>query len=78
MKTVSAAEANRQFSSLLRDVATGEVVTILARGKPVATMTPASAQDGPRQGAKASLLQRLRQQQPSGVRGWTRDELYED
>jgi prevent-host-death family protein len=78
MKTVSAAEANRQFSSLLRDVATGEVVTILARGKPVATMAPARAEDATRHGAKASLLQRLGRQQPCGVRSWTRDELYED
>lgn len=78
MKTVSAADANRQFSSLLREVATGEVVTILARGKPVATMAPAQAQDAPRQAAKASLLQRLHGQQPSGGRDWTRDELYED
>lgn len=78
MKTVSAADANRHFSSLLRDVATGEVVTILARGKPVATMAPVRAQDEPRQGAKASLLQRLRQQQPTGERDWTRGELYED
>lgn len=78
MKTVSAADANRQFSSLLRDVATGEVVTILARGKPVATMAPAQAQDAPRQAARAGLLQRLRQQQPSGARNWSRSELYED
>jgi prevent-host-death family protein len=78
MKTVSAADANRQFSSLLRDVATGEVVTILARGKPVATMAPVRAEEGTRQAAKASLLQRLRQQQPAGERNWTRGELYED
>jgi prevent-host-death family protein len=61
MKTVSAADANRQFSSLLREVAAGEVVTNLARGRPVATMAPVRAQEGPRQSAKASLLQRLRQ-----------------
>jgi prevent-host-death family protein len=78
MKTVPAAEANRQFSSLLREVANGEVVTILARGKPVATMAPAQAQGTPRQGARESLLQRLHRQQPSGSRDWTRGELYED
>ena len=78
MKTVSAADANRQFSSLLRDVATGEVVTIVARGKPVATMAPVSAQEGSRQGARASLLQRLREQQPTGEHNWSRGELYED
>lgn len=78
MKTVSAADANRQFSSLLREVATGEVVTILARGKPVATMAPARVEEGPRQGAKANLLQRLRSQQATGERDWTRGDLYED
>lgn len=78
MKTVSAANANRQFSSLLREVATGEVVTILARGRPVATMVPARAEDGPRQGARANLLQRLRSQQATGERDWSRSELYED
>ncbi len=38
MKTVSAAEANREFSKLLRDVQQGETVTITSRGKPVARM----------------------------------------
>lgn len=78
MKTVSAADANRQFSSLLRDVASGEVVTILARGKPVATMAAPGPADEHRQGARQALLQRLRQQQPSGVRDWQREELYGD
>jgi prevent-host-death family protein len=40
MKNVSAGDANRHFSSLLRDVATGQVVTVLSRGKPVATISP--------------------------------------
>jgi len=77
MKTISAGEANRHFSSLLRDVATGEVITVLSRGKPVATLSPARAGDGQRQIARLSLLARLRQQKVSGERDWTRDELYE-
>ena len=77
MKTISAAEANRHFSSLLRDVATGEIVTVLSRGKPVATLSPVRAGSGQRQLARLSLLTRLRQQKVSGVRDWTRDELYE-
>ena len=40
MKTISAGDANRHFSNLLRDVATGEVITVLSRGKPVATISP--------------------------------------
>lgn len=77
MKTISAAEANRHFSSLLRDVATGEIVTVLSRGMPVATLSPVRAGDGQRQLARLSLLARLRQQKVSEVRDWTRDELYE-
>ena len=77
MKTVSATYANQQFSRLLREVATGEVVTILARGKPAAIMAPAQAQDAPRQAARFSLLQQLHSQQPSSSRNWTRNEFYE-
>lgn len=77
MKTISAGDANRHFSNLLRDVATGEVITILSRGKPVATISPAHSGCGEREAAKLELLGRLRQQKPSGARNWTRDELYE-
>lgn len=78
MKTISAGDANRHFSSLLREVATGEIVTVLSRGRPVATLSPAHFGSDQRQRAKQSLLARLRQQQPTGVRAWTRDELYDE
>ena len=77
MKTISASDANRHFSNLLRDVATGEVITILSRGKPVATISPAHSGCSEREAARLELLGRLRQQKPSGARNWTRDELYE-
>lgn len=77
MKTVSAADANRHFSTLLRDVATGEVITVLSRGKPVATISPPHVGGGERELAKRRLLERLNQQRPTGQRNWTRDELYE-
>ena len=77
MKTISAADANRHFSTLLRDVATGEVITVLSRGKPVATISPAGRENSQRETAKLSLLKRLHQQKSTGARSWTRDELYE-
>lgn len=77
MRVVSAGDANRHFSSVLRDVAAGEIVTVLSRGKPVATISPARSGDDRRQAAKLSLLERLRQQKATGARDWTRDELYE-
>ncbi len=42
-KTVTAAEANRQFSRELRDIGQGEVFTVLLREKAVATIAPAKA-----------------------------------
>jgi len=77
MKTISAGDANRHFSNVLRDVATGEVVTVLSRGKPVATISPARSGGSARESAKRDLLGRLRQQKAIGARNWTRDELYE-
>ena len=79
MKTVTAAEANRNFSALLKDVARGEQVVVTSRGKPVATIAPVQAVSDPaRERAKLALLARLASQPPSGVAiDWTRDELYE-
>jgi antitoxin (DNA-binding transcriptional repressor) of toxin-antitoxin stability system len=75
MKTISAGDANRHFSALLRDVSRGEQVVILSRGKSVATMNPVLA--GHRHLlARRALLQRLRMQQPQELPSWTRDELY--
>jgi antitoxin (DNA-binding transcriptional repressor) of toxin-antitoxin stability system len=64
-------------SNLLLEVATGEVITVLLRGKAVATIAPPRADGGQREAAKRNLLVRLRQQKPSGTRSWTRHELYE-
>lgn len=79
MKTVTASDANRQFSVLLRQVAQGQSVVITSRGKPVATMSPLTqVQDLKRKAAKAELLKRLSRQPASGkTRNWTRDELYD-
>ena len=79
MKTVTAADANRQFSALLRRVTQGEQIVITTRGKPVATLAPlAPVHDAARDAARASLLARLKSQPSSGVqRNWTRDDLYD-
>jgi len=77
MKTISAAAANRQFSSVLREVAKGEIFTVLSRGRTVASIAPYSGGDGERKTAKKSLVARLRSQSVTGTRSWTRDELYD-
>lgn len=78
MKTFTAAEANRQFSAVLREVASGQRVMVTSRGKPVATIEPVRRTRGARPGvAKRRLLQRLATVKAQGTRDWARDELYE-
>lgn len=77
MKTVTASDANRQFSRILRDVSRGEVITVTSRGRPVAMITPAPVGGHRHEAARQRLLERLCQQKTTGARNWSRDELYE-
>lgn len=76
-KAVSAADANRDFSKLLRAVRDGESFVITSHGKPVAKIVPFVAQDRVRAAAKSRLMARLRSQRATDIGPWTRDELYE-
>jgi len=81
-KTVSAADANRKFSELLRGVRKGLSYVVTSHGKPVAKLIPADSDTSHAEAARTALLQRLRSQKlPKGanpLHRWTRDELYED
>ncbi len=77
MKTVTAADANRHFSRVIREVTQGEAFVVVSRGKAVATIGPAQKMDAERQRAQTALLGRLRKQSSIGARNWTREELYE-
>ncbi len=78
MKTVTAAEANRRFSAILRDASQGKEMTIVSRGKPVAVIGPVKTEGPDRKIAKESLIGRLKRNNISGDRNWTRNELYDD
>ena len=85
MKSVSAAEANRHFSKILREVAAGETVKVTSHGRIVARIVPASddddvvlGEDERRRAAKARLLARLGAQPFEVGSPWGRSELYED
>ena len=75
MKIITASEANRQFSSVLREVSHGQVFTVQSRGKSVAAIGPVDTQG--RAEAKRILLERLRQLETTGTRDWTRNDLYD-
>ena len=77
-ETVSAAEANRSFSHLLREVRGGASFVVTAHGNPVARIVPADGAGAARTAARAALMQRLRSQAAAQDIGpWTRDDLYE-
>ncbi|MDQ0469780.1 type II toxin-antitoxin system Phd/YefM family antitoxin [Labrys wisconsinensis] len=79
MKTVSAAEANRQFSKLLRDVQAGEEVVVTSRGRAVARIVPAERKsEAELAAARKALFDRLRSQSALNLPKITRDELYDD
>lgn len=77
MKTVTAADANRQFSTVLRRASAGETITITSRGKPVATIGPIRSNATPRAAFRHTLLKRLRSQPTGARRNWKREDLYE-
>ena len=77
-EAISAADANRKFSELLRKIRRGRSYLVTSHGKPVARIIPADKHDDVAAGARTALLARLRRQPVVRVERWTRDELYED
>lgn len=83
MRTVSARDANQQFSKILKAAAGGEEVTITQRGVPVAKLVPVPREDvaaaAERERRREQALEFFRKGLSGGkVVSWTRDELYED
>ena len=80
--TVSAADANRHFSKLLRQASAGQSVTITSHGRPVATLAPIEQDSQARLAARAKALEALKAHwatlTPMPDVTWTREELYGD
>lgn len=77
---VSAADANRSFSRLLREVREGKSFVVTSHGKPVARIIPCGeAEEVRRREARSRWLEELRARPASEapIGPWTRDELYE-
>jgi prevent-host-death family protein len=75
-KSISAAEANRKFSELLRGVKAGQKYVVTSHGRPVARIEPIDKEDDADR-AREALLKRLRSQKAIDIGPWTRDELYD-
>ena len=76
-KAVSAADANRKFSKLLRGVREGQSYVVTSHGKAVARIMPVEKNGGVVRGARAALIKRLRSEPVVTIGRWSRDELYE-
>jgi prevent-host-death family protein len=78
---ISASEANRAFSRLLRGIQHGHSNTVTAHGRPVARIVPPtneSTQERPvRANALRALIERVRSQPAADVGRWKHDEVYE-
>ena len=77
-KAVSAADANRNFSKLLRHVREGKTFVVTSHGRAVAKIVPAVTDTRVARGARTALLKRLRAEPAVKIGRWTRDQLYED
>ena len=79
MNTVSATQANREFSNLLGEVERGTVVQVTSHGRAVARIIPEPvADDSEREAAFRAWIAELRQRPAMNLGPWTRDELYEE
>ena len=77
-KAISAADAKRNFSKLLRKVWEGQSYVVTSHGRPVAKIIPARAQAQSEERSRAALLARLRSEPVVDIGPWTRDALHED
>lgn len=76
-KAISAADANRNFSRVLREIREGKSFVVTSHGRPVARLAPIRDDGSSRMNARARLLRRLKAQPVIDIGDWTRDELYE-
>ena len=76
--TISAADANRSFSELLRGVREGRSYVVTSHGKPVARILPYEGVDVDRDASKRRLLEHLRAQPAMRLGKFNREWAYED
>jgi len=78
MEVISATEANRKFSQILREVKDGGSYIVTSHGNNVAKISPVGRNNEVLSNAKSMLLSRLERQPIIRAEAWSRDTLYED
>jgi prevent-host-death family protein len=79
MRTVSAREANQQFSKILEEAVKGQEVVITRRGVPVAKVVPITKEEATERERKRQEIIAWLKAGPINAEApkWTRDELYD-
>lgn len=80
-ESISAADANRHFSQILRGVREdGATYIVTSHGKPVAKIVPIAEEHDRalREAAWKKMQERWASQPVLNIGRWTRDELYDD
>ena len=76
-ESISAADANRNFSQVLRGVREeGATYVVTSHGKPVAKIVPFEADDDLSVRARETLLDRLKSAPLARAGRWKREDLY--
>ena len=79
IERITATEANRRFSELVREVSAGKTFIVTSHGRPVMRLVPDKGPtEAERAAARKALFERLQNQPAVNVGPWTRAELYED
>ena len=79
-RSISATEANREFSRVLNEVASGETYVVTSRGKPVAKMvpmTPSAPDEEAKRQRLLAFLDEMARVPPQNLGPITRDDGYE-
>jgi prevent-host-death family protein len=77
-KAITAANANRHFSKLMRAVKKGTSFVVTSHGEPIAKIVPIDKDLRDAERKKAAFIEYLRSKPAIDIGPWTRDDLYED
>ncbi len=75
---ISATEANRSFSALLRAVGEGRSYIVTSHGRPVALISPPPEVSADHEARHQELMDYLLTLPTHHIGPWTRDQLYDD
>lgn len=75
---ISASDANRNFSRLLREVRDGHSYVITNHGVPVAKVTPLDRDLQSRRNQRDAYMAELRARPVQNLPRWSREQLYDD